>query len=515
MMSINQGGLGLPHPMYSAIPTAVITTKRCIQFATEGVWVSDEFDPVQLPPAITHLFRNWKSSDLTSFKVFNKYLQDFTEICTPPPDSQQQTITNPTKHFIFKTSINRSRDLIKQHTSIYLRQLLERHILHEPQLQLQNRLDAILDKRVSMALFTMSRSQYKHRLPNNIFDVMVKRKLRLPLWPNTNLTHCSCSAKLDPFGDHCLGCTTNQKKTTSDDLRDSFAAIFKRILPIVHLIKHQNQVEIEPTKVIRDLPKQRPFDLAFRVEHSTSDNTWRCPLSRIGFDVTLIHSQTSSSTAMQDSDLLNNDEPSARLRDLGEKKKFERPRGGTNHITGKSITGDAAMGQLLDSNQGFIPIAIGPFGELGQIFQRFLYGTQPTTLPLISKDKPNAERALHLSISNKVPSNVLGRAKEIWTHKRNSGFFDGTYLASNPQIWAEQQIGLACVTHLGEHILRSQGQMTYSPHDDDDDVASLDGSIASQDTLPYNFDMCQLIDMRKKNWRDIFTTQLGTTRGTK
>ena len=129
--------------------------------------------------------------------------------------------------------------------------------------------------------------------------------------------------------------------------------------------------------------------------------------------------------------------------------------------------------------------------------------------------KPNAERALHLSISNKVPSNVLGRAKEIWTHKRNSGFFDGTYLASNPQIWAEQQIGLACVTHLGEHILRSQGQMTYSPHDYDDDVASLDGSVASQDTHPYNFDMCQLIDMRRKNWRDIIATQLGTTYSTK
>eukprot|EP00956_Cyclotella_meneghiniana_P018213 scaffold30132_cov72-Cyclotella_meneghiniana.AAC.8 len=82
------------------------------------------------------------------------------------------------------------------------------------------------------------------------------------------------------------------------------------------------------------------------------------------------------------------------------------------------------------------------------------------------------------------------------------------YLASNPQIWAEQQIGLACVTHLGQHILRSHGQMTYSPHDDDDDVTSLDGSVASQDTLPYNFDMCQLIDMRKKNWRDIIATQL-------
>ena len=42
-------------------------------------------------------------------------------------------------------------------------------------------------------------------------------------------------------------------------------------------------------------------------------------------------------------DLLNNDEPSARLRDLGEKKKFERPRGGTNNVTGVTLTGDQAI----------------------------------------------------------------------------------------------------------------------------------------------------------------------------
>ena len=197
MMPINQGGLGLPHPMYSAIPTAVFTTKRCIQFATEGVWVSGELDPVQLPLAITHLFKNWITSTLTTFEVFNNYIHDFTEICTTPTASQQQPIQNPTKHLIFRTSINRSRALIKQHNSIYLRQLLERHIINKPQLQLHNRLDAILVKRMSMALFTMSRSQYQHHLPNNIFDVMVKRKLRPPLWPHTNLTHCSCSAKLD------------------------------------------------------------------------------------------------------------------------------------------------------------------------------------------------------------------------------------------------------------------------------------------------------------------------------
>ena len=48
----------------------------------------------------------------------------------------------------------------------------------------------------------------------------------------------------------------------------------------------------------------------------------------------------------------------------------ERPRGSTNSITGFTLTGDQAIGQILDSNQALIliPIAIGPFGELGQIF---------------------------------------------------------------------------------------------------------------------------------------------------
>ena len=73
--------------------------------------------------------------------------------------------------------------------------------------------------------------------------------------------------------------------------------------------------------------------------------------------------------------------------------------------------------------------------------------------PPYDNDKPNADRALQISIPNKIPSNVLGRAKDTLTHKHNSGFFDGTYLTCNPEIWAEQQIGLACATHLGEHIL--------------------------------------------------------------
>eukprot|EP00956_Cyclotella_meneghiniana_P001063 scaffold1261_cov50-Cyclotella_meneghiniana.AAC.4 len=212
---------------------------------------------------------------------------------------------------------------------------------------------------------------------------------------------------------------------------------------------------------------------------------WRCPLSHIGFDVTLIHSNISSSDITKDCDLLNNDEPSALLRDLGEKKKFESPRGGINNVTGVTLTGDQAIGQIININQALIPIAIGPFGEIGELFMRFLYlyGTAPRSLPKISSSKPNTQRALDLAISNKVPSNILGRAKDVWSHIEHLEFFDGSYLAGNPQIWAEQQLGLACVTQLGRHILRSYRNTTYK--DNNDDEESIAGSMQAIDTLPY------------------------------
>ena len=53
---IHSRGLGIfHHIIQSAIPIHIFTTKQCIQFATEDIWVSDEFNsknPVQLHFAI-------------------------------------------------------------------------------------------------------------------------------------------------------------------------------------------------------------------------------------------------------------------------------------------------------------------------------------------------------------------------------------------------------------------------------------------------------------------------------
>ena len=56
--------------------------------------------------------------------------------------------------------------------------------------------------------------------------------------------------------------------------------------------------------------------------------------------------------------------------------------------------------------------------------------------------------------------------------------------------------------------------MTCSPHDDDEDDTSVHVSVKSVETLPYNFDVCQLIDQRRSR-RDIIAKQLDITINTK
>jgi hypothetical protein len=52
----------------------------------------------------------------------------------------------------------------------------------------------------------------------------------------------------------------------------------------------------------------------------------------------------------------------------GEKMKFARRTGGTNPITNKTLSADKVIGKILDTNNVFIPIAVGPHGKFGSLF---------------------------------------------------------------------------------------------------------------------------------------------------
>jgi hypothetical protein len=88
---------------------------------------------------------------------------------------------------------------------------------------------------------------------------------------------------------------------------------------------------------------------------------WKTPYNHIGFDVTIIHSTKESSSTTSKAAKYN--KMDLRLRD-GERMKFACPRGGTNPITARTVPPDNVIGEIFNSNQAFIPFAVGPFGGL-------------------------------------------------------------------------------------------------------------------------------------------------------
>jgi hypothetical protein len=173
------------------------------------------------------------------------------------------------------------------------------------------------------------------------------------------------------------------------------------------------------------------------------------------------------------------------LRD-GEKMKFARRTGGTNPLTKRTLSADEVIGEILDCNNAFIPIAVGPFGELGSIFRRFIerYNTLP--LPTFSNERPNAKLAAQRAIIHRTPYDVFGKADIIWRETHGSQLFRGSYLSSLPSIWANQRLGLATCTHLANHINSSltkvrhrsdggqAGAFTDAPSSQSQDAADAD-----------------------------------------
>jgi hypothetical protein len=104
------------------------------------------------------------------------------------------------------------------------------------------------------------------------------------------------------------------------------------------------------------------------------------------FDVTLIHStRPSVCTPSEAAQYTGSD---LRLRD-GEKHKFAGRNGGTNKLTKRTLSADQVIGEIIDGNNAFIPIAVGPNGEFGSLFRRFLNGSNPLPIPTFRADRPN------------------------------------------------------------------------------------------------------------------------------
>ena len=62
-LSLKQGGLGFQHPRANAISAFMTSTKRCLQYSHQGVWLGHNRPRPPLPHSFTTLFNDWENSD--------------------------------------------------------------------------------------------------------------------------------------------------------------------------------------------------------------------------------------------------------------------------------------------------------------------------------------------------------------------------------------------------------------------------------------------------------------------
>ena len=450
-MSINQGGLGLQHPRANAITAYMLSTKRSLQYSQQGVWLGINKNRYQLPTQITHLYNDWESSDCKAWHIFRKYLSTFSEICFQHADTPND--------FVFKASLNGSREKAKDFSSRQMRKNVLFNDLLTPT-DVQIALPGVLDKRASMALMTMSRLEDANRMKKDTFDICLKRKLRLKIFNDIEQYVCKCGKELDVYGDHCLGCTANHKTRASNGIRDGIAKVFQKILPIAKMISSGTQVEKEQYGIVKSMPRLQPFDVSIRLDHSLESGAWRVPFSRIGFDVTIVHSTKQPTT--NPSEAAKYTIADLRLRE-GEREKFARRRGSTNTLTKRTLSADQIIGEIMTANNTFIPIAVGPNGEFGSLFRRFLEGDNALQLPSFSSERPNALLAAERAVSSKTPFDILGKADKQWKRTNGNSLFGRNYTSAIPSIWANQQLGLITQTYLANHIKASFSKLRFDP----------------------------------------------------
>ena len=283
---------------FTAIPAFILSTRRVLQYTTNGVWIGHTLPPVTLPSSITCLFSEWQTSSATTFVYFRKYLPTLSEVCVRD-DSVDKQVT-----FMHDSSINMCRERINHAAANHTKQVVE-HEWRDDQDSL-DQLEDLLEPRHSKALMDMSRLNPKNRQSNEKFGISLRRKLRLSLWPGEDKPVCCCGKSMDQFGDHLLSCRSHCKTAMSDKTRDGLASLMKRIYPLVKLVSSDKCVETETPRIVKRMPNIRPFDFSVLLDPLLDETAWRTPLFRLGFDVTYIKSTpltSSKSKAARISDI--------------------------------------------------------------------------------------------------------------------------------------------------------------------------------------------------------------------
>ena len=226
-LSLTNGGLGLQHPRLNAIPSLVLSIKRAITYAIDGIFLPNSPTTIRLPTSITTLYDFWHEPRYPShiFTTFNKYLQPITATTIDNHPNANSIPDSAINDFVYRTSIPWAREQIKHHAgNAHIRTLL-----HSSSDDVLHAIPGLLRAHMSLPLVAMSRTSSRHRLDNQQFNTALRCKLRIGIYHNDDAPICYCGKKIDKHVDHYFTCGEFKKTRCSNMMRDETCRVMKRI----------------------------------------------------------------------------------------------------------------------------------------------------------------------------------------------------------------------------------------------------------------------------------------------
>ena len=330
------GGLGIPSAHTMALPSLISTITRSLTLA------NPPNTPTTLTPYHSNLFRDWHASHLPFFHTFLHALAAFhiTTSSTDPVSQLLQHLPNNIQNNLTDQTIQQSH--------------LPRLIATFPSHLLPS-LPSTLSPFISRALH-QPRHFHPFHIPDHLYTIILNRKLRLPLLPNTH--HCQCKQPNapDPYGDHLFSCRKAPKTHASNTIRDGLFQILRQLAPYSRHTRSTDDVHIEPLGLLPAHSSNiRPADVGIQLIPTENQHH----LTYIAIDVTIPPL----------------DPPSPSTTDLPDLSQIATLASRAHHVAARhKFTRDAHTASLLNQHHmALVPFTVDHLGGLGHFAHNLLF----------------------------------------------------------------------------------------------------------------------------------------------
>ena len=433
----SDGGFGLRDPSVTTIPLMLLSFLRSIQSATRGCLIGSKSKRLPMDPSCAGTFLAWESSAKRPFALFRSYAPMLIHGHNSIP--KQQDPLSTVSELITCPINGLSSKLYSYHMTTQLA------ILSDPESDPDTAalFPSIMSPLTSIPLTLYHRQIKDNRLPNHIFQILLQRKLNLPLtslpWKaGTICPLCPNNKILDAHGHHLFTCAKCHKGIMHNHMRDSLLVMLQGIAPLAGWVPSKHAVTRETP--IPDT-SNRPSDVGLRIFQDALKDSPAVPVSLLAIDTTVTSSPTSEFRTRHRT-------PTQSVHLTAQKNKLV-----CKQYNNPGTPAPYWCEQFYERGLLRLPFSVDPFLGLGHFAHQFLYGnTNNPPLPLPPKfdNFLYPVNKLAFDLTQTHPIRLFQKADSNPTVKKN---------AVKPSLWATRSIALNFSVAIAEHILRSNAQI--------------------------------------------------------